>query len=195
MAILDILNRPMFSSRFKLPMHIVQAILATVAVGLSVPRLFAKNQPRTRASTIALGMGAKSLIFLAYMLVSEHVQSCKRWHSYKANVILHCLEIVFWAAVAFLVFQSNLDVCVGYTCILSWIVVGISVVMHISEQYSAAIAIRELREYKKMLVSSSGGDFDRVGDEEEMVARSPAQPKATHPHDTQYNPSYQGYQA
>jgi hypothetical protein len=56
MAILDILNKPAFDSRFKLPVHIIQAILITIVIGLSVPRLFINNQPRTRASTIALGM-------------------------------------------------------------------------------------------------------------------------------------------
>lgn len=62
------------------------------------------------------------------MLSTEHVKKFKRWHSYKANVILSCLEIVFWGAVAFLVLQSNLDRCDGITCTLSWIVVGVSVV-------------------------------------------------------------------
>lgn len=56
MAILDILNKPFFHPRFKLRVHILTFILVTTVIGLSVPRLFMKNQPRTRASTIALGM-------------------------------------------------------------------------------------------------------------------------------------------
>lgn len=56
MAILDILNKPMFASRFKLPLHLTTGILVIIVIGLSVPRLFMKNQPRTRAGTIALGM-------------------------------------------------------------------------------------------------------------------------------------------
>lgn len=63
------------------------------------------------------------------MMAAEHVQKCKRWHSYKANVIISCLEIVFWGAVAFLVFQGNLKKCEGVTCILSWITVGLAVVI------------------------------------------------------------------
>ncbi|KAF2832562.1 hypothetical protein CC86DRAFT_280172 [Ophiobolus disseminans] len=129
MAILDFVNKPCFDSRYKLPAHLIQGVLITIVIGLSVPRLFMKNQPRTRAGTIALGMGAKSLIFLAYMLLTEHVQKLKRWHSYKANVILSCLEILFWGAVAFLVLQANLDRCEGITCTLSWIVVGVAVVV------------------------------------------------------------------
>lgn len=62
MAILDILNKPMFASRFKLPLHITTGILVVIVIGLSVPRLFMKNQPRTRAGTIALGMVRTSLV-------------------------------------------------------------------------------------------------------------------------------------
>ncbi|KAF2464170.1 uncharacterized protein BDR25DRAFT_243120 [Lindgomyces ingoldianus] len=118
-----------FSPRFKLPVHLLQLVLITFAMGLSVPRLFIKNQPRTRANTIALGMGAKSLIFLAYQLFTEYVPRFKRWHSYKANAIINSLEIVFWAAVAFLVVQANLSRCMGWSCTLSWCVVGIAVVL------------------------------------------------------------------
>ncbi|KAJ4983850.1 hypothetical protein SVAN01_10654 [Stagonosporopsis vannaccii] len=177
MAILDILNKPMFNSRFKLPLHIITGILVVIVIGLSVPRLFMKNQPRTRAGTIALGMGAKSLILLGYMLLTEHVQKLKRWHSYKANVIISCLEIVFWGAVAFLVFQGNLSRCEGVTCYLSWVVVGIAVVINHLEIYASAIAIREFRDYRKtrngMPLSSV---MSGATDEEEMVQRFPPQP-------------------
>ena len=158
MAILDILDKPMFHSRFKLPLHILTGILVVIVIGLSVPRLFMKNQPRTRAGTIALGMvraphqslrtrpdqytnayqGAKSLVLLTYMLAAEHVQKFKKWHSYKANVIISCLEIVFWGAVAFLVFQGNISRCEGVICYLSWVVVGIAVVIKFASLLTSA---------------------------------------------------------
>lgn len=68
------------------------------------------------------------------MLAASHVQSFRRWHSYKVNVIISCLEIVFWGAVAFLVFQGNLSRCVGVTCYLSWAVVGIAIVVKYDPQ-------------------------------------------------------------
>jgi hypothetical protein len=46
----------LFNPRVKTPLHIVYIILVVAAMGLSVPRLFMKGQPRTRANTIALGM-------------------------------------------------------------------------------------------------------------------------------------------
>ncbi|KAL1654836.1 hypothetical protein SLS61_002585 [Didymella pomorum] len=181
MAILDILNKPMFASRFKLPLHLTTGILVIIVIGLSVPRLFMKNQPRTRAGTIALGMGAKSLILLTYMMAAEHVQKCKRWHSYKANVIISCLEIVFWGAVAFLVFQGNLKKCEGVTCILSWITVGLAVVINHLEIYASAIAIREFRDSRKMRDGMPlGSVMSRGTDEEEMVQRFPSAPETAY---------------
>ncbi|KAF1929584.1 uncharacterized protein M421DRAFT_91437 [Didymella exigua CBS 183.55] len=178
MAMLDVLNKPMFASRFKLPLHIVAGILVVIVIGLSVPRLFMKNQPRTRAGTIALGMGAKSLILFTYMLAAEHIQKFKRWHSYKANVIISCLEIVFWGAVAFLGFQSNLKRCEGVTCYLSWVTVGIAVFINHLEIYASAIAIREFRDYRKMRDGVPlSSVMSRGADEEEMVQRLPPAPE------------------
>ncbi|KAF2123026.1 hypothetical protein BDV96DRAFT_681612 [Lophiotrema nucula] len=164
MAILDFLNNGFFSPRFKLPLHLVQLVMIVTAMGLSVPRLFMKNQPRTRANTIALGMGAKSLIFLLYQLLSEYAPAFKRWHSYKANAIINCLEVVFWGAVAFLVMQANLKRCTGVSCYLSWGVVGLAVVLNISMSYTAAITIREFREYKKRRGERNRIDHVESGD-------------------------------
>lgn len=102
-----ILNHRVFTPRYKLPIHIIEIILIIIAIGLSVPRLFLKNQPRNRANTIALGMGAKSLVFLAYQLFTDHVKRLQRWRSYKAYTILNGLETVFWGAVMFLVMQAS----------------------------------------------------------------------------------------
>jgi hypothetical protein len=45
-----------FNSKWKTPLHCLQAFLVVVVIGLSIPRLFMKGQPRTRANTIGLGM-------------------------------------------------------------------------------------------------------------------------------------------
>ncbi|KAF7190687.1 hypothetical protein HII31_07846 [Pseudocercospora fuligena] len=138
-----------FHNRYKLQVHIVQIILIVIAMGLSVPRLFLKNQPRTRANTIALGMGAKSLGFIAYQLLSEHVRAFKKWKSYKAYAILNGLDIPFWGAVAFLVMQANLKRCNGISCQLGWGVVGVGIVMNQLCVYMFLVTYREFRLYKQ----------------------------------------------
>ena len=49
-----------FDPKHKLKVHILQIILIHVVLGLTVPRLFMKGQPRSRANTIALGMVSPS---------------------------------------------------------------------------------------------------------------------------------------
>ncbi|CAG5175171.1 uncharacterized protein ALTATR162_LOCUS10754 [Alternaria atra] len=149
MGISRILDMPIFSSRFKFHIHIAQVVLVVAALGLTVPRLFMNNVPRSRSSTIALGMGAKSLILLAYLIFSERVSRFQRWHSYKAHAIISCLEVVFWSAVAGLMFQANMDYCKGITCGLSWVVIVIAVIIINSEIICSGISIREFREWKQ----------------------------------------------
>jgi hypothetical protein len=55
-------------------------------------------------------------------MLIEHSKSCVKWRSLKANMILNCLEVVFWAAVVFVMTQANLKFCAGRSCVLSWIV-------------------------------------------------------------------------
>lgn len=68
-------------------------------------------------------------MFIAYQISTEHVQALRRWQSYKAYWILNALEIVFWAAVTFLVMQANLARCVGVGCKLSWVVMALSIIL------------------------------------------------------------------
>jgi hypothetical protein len=56
MGFLDFLEKPIFNTRFKYPIHLTQVVLAILAFALTVPRLFITNVPRTRAGTYALGM-------------------------------------------------------------------------------------------------------------------------------------------
>ena len=37
-------------------------------------------------------------------------------------MILNSLEVVFWAAVVFMMIQANLKFCQGTSCVLSWVV-------------------------------------------------------------------------
>ncbi|PPJ51939.1 hypothetical protein CBER1_09682 [Cercospora berteroae] len=138
-----------FQARYKLPVQIVYIILVVVAMGLSVPRLFMKNQPRTRANTIALGMGAKSFILIGYELLSEHTRFLRKWKSLKAYAIINFLEIIFWAAVMGLIFQANLKSCKGVGCYLSWGVMGVAGVLNQLAVWCFLASWFEFREFKR----------------------------------------------
>ncbi|KAG7138930.1 hypothetical protein HYQ45_003976 [Verticillium longisporum] len=141
-------NSGFFASRYKFRLHIVQLVLIHIVLGLAGARVFMKNQPRGRGNTIALGMGAKSLIIIFYQLATEHIARFRRWSSLKAFAIFNCLEIVFWGAVIFLVMQGNLQRCEGTGCILNWIVFGVSIVISILSSWVAVISVLDFRFFR-----------------------------------------------
>ncbi|KAE8310131.1 hypothetical protein BDV41DRAFT_579790 [Aspergillus transmontanensis] len=138
----------LFDTRWKLPLHCFQIFLIVMVIGLSIPRLFMKNQPRTRASTIGLGMGAKSLVIILYQLLTEHVTALRKWASLKAYTILNALEIVFWAAVTVLTIQANVQMCVAPGCILGWGVAVTGINLSVLAIYAMIICYGEWKESK-----------------------------------------------
>ncbi|CRL29046.1 unnamed protein product [Penicillium camemberti] len=139
----------LFHSHHKLKVHLLQILLAVVIIALSLARmLLSGQQTRTRASTMGLGMGAKSLVIILYQLLTEHVSSLQRWASLKAYLILNSLEIVFWGAVVFLVLQANLQVCVGTGCALGWVVIVLSANMNFLSVYTTIVSYLDYRYYK-----------------------------------------------
>ncbi len=69
------------------------------------------------------------MIIISYQILTEHFARFHKWRSIEAYAILNGLEVIFWAAVVFLVIQANIQVCVGIGCTLSLIWVGVSVVI------------------------------------------------------------------
>ena len=77
--------------------------------------------------------GAKSLIIIGYQLLSEHVRKFQRLHSLKANLILNCVEALFWGAVSGMMTQANVGMCTSSTlltsCWISWGVNGAAILI------------------------------------------------------------------
>ncbi|KAH6648051.1 hypothetical protein BKA67DRAFT_683382 [Truncatella angustata] len=118
-----------FNHRLLFVVHIVEVILIITAISITVARIAIMGRITSRADTMSIGMGAKSLLFIAYQLLTQHVESLKRWGSLKANTILNCLDIVFWAAVVYLMAQANALSCPVQTCALSKLVVALGVIL------------------------------------------------------------------
>lgn len=83
----------------------------------------------SKINSLKVSQGAKSLIIVAYELLTEHCRALRRWQSYKAYWILNALEVVFWGAVATIIMQANFSHCAGVGCKLSWAVVAVSMVI------------------------------------------------------------------
>lgn len=69
------------------------------------------------------------MVIILYQVLSQHTQYFRKWMSFKANLILNSLEIVFWGAVAFLTLQANTQSCQGVTCALGWVIVVLAIIM------------------------------------------------------------------
>ncbi|SPO07786.1 uncharacterized protein DNG_10481 [Cephalotrichum gorgonifer] len=139
---------PIFSPRFKLPVHLMQMVLAIVVIALSAARLLMKNAPRGRSTTMGIGMGAKSLVIILYQLLAQHYEPFRRWHSLKAYMILNIMEIVFWAAVAFMSLQANTKICIGTSCALGWVIFVVSIVLSMLAKYAAIGSYLDFRYFR-----------------------------------------------
>ncbi|KAF7671293.1 hypothetical protein GT037_010618 [Alternaria burnsii] len=159
----------MHSSYSKLAafVHALQAMLIIAAMSLTIPRLSMDYQFKKKENLLALTIGAKSLVFIAYQILTEHTTWFSRWHSYRANAFMNCFEIVAWAAVTFFVFDSNVSKCTGVDCTLSWLVVALSVLIASSNIYTAIHSVRELRKHRAGRLP--GKTAERLDDSELMV--------------------------
>ncbi|KPM42448.1 hypothetical protein AK830_g4104 [Neonectria ditissima] len=146
----------LFNDRTKLLVHILQGAVAVAILGLSGVRLFLNDGPMARGYssfgtplTAEPTKGAKSLLILSYQVLTEHVRRLRRFQSFKANLILNCLEIVFWAAVAYMTIQSNSARCDGITCTLSWVVVSLAVLLSGLSLFATVISFMDIRNARK----------------------------------------------
>ncbi|KAI0376828.1 hypothetical protein F5Y04DRAFT_285506 [Hypomontagnella monticulosa] len=118
-----------FASRFKFTVHIVQLILITLVIILSIVRFSMKEVPPQRAHIMGIAIGAKSTIFILYQVLTEHTQKFAKWASKKANFVLNCLDVPFWGAVMYMLFSANMQYCVGTTCAVSWVLASLALVL------------------------------------------------------------------
>ncbi|KAM0418626.1 hypothetical protein ACHAPT_012429 [Fusarium lateritium] len=116
---------------------------------------------------MGLGMGAKSIIIILYQLLTEHFDRLRRWGSLKAYWILDAMEIVFWAAVAFMMLQGNRRICIGTSCALGWVVFVLSICMSIMAKYVAVVGFLDWRYFKKNGVPR-GANMEKCQNEESM---------------------------
>ncbi|KAI8289959.1 hypothetical protein K4K60_007206 [Colletotrichum sp. SAR11_57] len=95
-------DKPFFDPRHKTKVHILQLVIMTSAIILTIARM-AMPVITTRANMMALTMGIKSFIIIGYQLLTGHKERFKKWASLKANAILNTMEIVF----CILAFQTS----------------------------------------------------------------------------------------
>ena len=81
----------------------------------------------SQANTLTTSQAVKSIIIIVYQLLTEQMARFSRWRSFKANVILNCLEIVFWLAAIIVKFMGISRRCTGGSCAVNWITVLVAI--------------------------------------------------------------------
>ncbi|KAI1251766.1 hypothetical protein MGN70_006335 [Eutypa lata] len=114
----------LFNNRYKLAVHVAEIVLVLIGIVLALVAIFLPGGRFTRAQIMAISIGCKTLVFIAYQLVTTHVARFVRWKSLKAYMILNILEVVFWMGAAVVTVSANRKYCVGTTCILSKVLVA-----------------------------------------------------------------------
>ncbi|CCF45850.1 hypothetical protein CH063_14794 [Colletotrichum higginsianum] len=158
MGIRDFFDGRFFDTRYRTKVHILQLVLMTVAIILTIARM-AMPVPTTRANMMALTMvslsaeekhsgGLKSLIIIGYQLLTTHKQRFKKWASLKANAILNTIEIVFWFVAFGLLCSANGTFCTGASCALSWVVTLIVMVLIVLAFQTSVVSIKDYRYFK-----------------------------------------------
>ncbi|KAJ0376498.1 hypothetical protein COL26b_005312 [Colletotrichum chrysophilum] len=140
-------DKPFFDPRHKTKVHILQLVIMTTAIILTIARM-AMPVITTRANMMALTMGIKSLIIIGYQLLTGHKERFKKWASLKANAILNTMEIVFWFVAFGLLFSANTTFCTGASCALSWIVTLLCAVLIVLAFQTSVVSIKEFRYFK-----------------------------------------------
>ncbi|KAM0692819.1 hypothetical protein Q7P36_007375 [Cladosporium allicinum] len=133
-----------FDERRKTLVHIAQIVLIFLAIVLSISRVTIKNPPASRANTVAITLGIKSLIVIAYQLLTEHTLRFRKWASTKANAILNCLEVVFWLAVL-VVTGGTVGSASGAAAALSALVLVIAIVLEVLSLWMAVVSVKQHR--------------------------------------------------
>jgi hypothetical protein len=126
-------------------LHGIQFLVGSGVLGIGIYMMFfAKPRPRSNSGRWALSVvshqprcpvitqltdcqAAKSLVIIAYQVLTTNVKACQRWASLKAYLILDVLEIVFWIAAVVLTVMGMTKLCAGVSCILSGVTVGLAV--------------------------------------------------------------------
>ncbi|KAK3291516.1 uncharacterized protein B0H64DRAFT_427091 [Chaetomium fimeti] len=112
--------------RWKLRGHIIVLFLAVLVIVLtgvymSISAFF------TRPDIMAIPFAVKTLVFITYQLVTEHTERFAKWRSLKANLILNCIEPVFWLTLVILKFMGITRSCSGSGCAVTWIITLVAI--------------------------------------------------------------------
>ncbi|CAP96184.1 Pc21g12870 [Penicillium rubens Wisconsin 54-1255] len=82
----------------KFRLHIIIGTLLLIVFILIIARITDSGTPKTRTNIWGIVVCIKSAIFMAYQIMTSHMDRLKRWASAKVYMILNIIDTVFWFA-------------------------------------------------------------------------------------------------
>ncbi|KAH6988157.1 hypothetical protein BKA56DRAFT_669724 [Ilyonectria sp. MPI-CAGE-AT-0026] len=143
-------SSPLFNPEYKTKAHIGQFVLIAIIIALAICKIATKPSyiPMNRLDMIGISMSGKTIIVIAYQLLTEHVSRFQKWASLKAYAILNTLEVFLWFVVIILTLWGISMVCVGISCAFGWLVALMCLVMTIASFWMAVVSWKEVRNAK-----------------------------------------------
>ncbi|KAF7161816.1 hypothetical protein CNMCM5623_007281 [Aspergillus felis] len=138
--------------KIKLRLHIIVGALLFLNFVLIIARIADKGTPKTRSNTWGIVVlkadprrralqCLKAAIFLAYEVVTAHVERFKRWASAKAYMILNVIDTVFWLALFIISILGANGAHSPSSRALGGIVATISIILLYVSLYQRGVAI------------------------------------------------------
>ncbi|KAJ4391045.1 hypothetical protein N0V93_004659 [Gnomoniopsis smithogilvyi] len=138
----------LLNPRLKLWIHIVEICFILPIIILTIVRL-TMGMSFSGGGRMGLAFGIKSLVFIAYQLLTDHVRALQRWRSLKIYAIINGAEIVFWVAVVYLVAAANIQMtCTGTICALGWVEVVLAIFMTLLSTWVFLICYFDFKQYR-----------------------------------------------
>ncbi|KAJ5744569.1 hypothetical protein N7533_009439 [Penicillium manginii] len=141
---LSILGRPVTKPR----LHMIIGGLVLLVFILTISRLAIKGTPSTRANSWGIAVCLKSGIFLAYQMLTAHVERFKKWASTKANMILNIVDTVFWLALFIITIMATMGATSEASRALGGIIATLVAILLSLDGMLSYISILERRYHK-----------------------------------------------
>ncbi|KAL4995949.1 hypothetical protein BDV10DRAFT_187556 [Aspergillus recurvatus] len=136
-------------ARTKLKLHIIIGALVLVTFILTIARVADSGTPRARTNTWGIAVCVKSAVFMAYQVLTAHVDRLKRWANTKVNVVLNIIDTVFWFVLIIISIMGAMGSRSVSSRALGAIIVVIAIVLCPLAGLLSWTCIRERRYYKR----------------------------------------------
>ncbi|KAF3933238.1 hypothetical protein ABW19_dt0202792 [Dactylella cylindrospora] len=128
--------------------HVIQFALVGLAIILSIVKITLPDVPRSRMDTWVIGVSAKSLVIMSYMVLTERISKLKRYASLKANMVLSIIETVFWIA-AFYFTVRGISQCQKQGCSIGTVLIIAIVLLIVLSVPIVCFCIQDYRFFRK----------------------------------------------